>query len=31
MGYVYDFDHEHPRPPIELKELLGGKGATSLR
>ena len=27
MGYVYDFDHEHPRPPMELKELLGGKGA----
>jgi pyruvate,orthophosphate dikinase len=27
MGYVYNFDHEHPRPPMELKELLGGKGA----
>jgi len=27
MGYVYDFDHDHPRPPMELKELLGGKGA----
>ena len=27
MGYVYDFDHEHPRPPMELKSLLGGKGA----
>ena len=27
MGYVYDFDHEHPRPPMELKDLLGGKGA----
>ncbi len=27
MPYVYDFDHEHPRPPMELKDLLGGKGA----
>src|SRR5208282_1973579 len=27
MGYVYDFDHVHPRPPMELKDLLGGKGA----
>ncbi len=27
MGYVYDFDHTHPRPPMELKDLLGGKGA----
>jgi pyruvate,orthophosphate dikinase len=27
MAYVFDFDHEHPRPPMELKELLGGKGA----
>ena len=27
MGYVFDFDHEHPRPPMELKSLLGGKGA----
>ncbi|MHB8456551.1 MAG: pyruvate, phosphate dikinase [Acidimicrobiales bacterium] len=27
MAYVYDFDHSHPRPPMELKELLGGKGA----
>ena len=27
MGYVYGFDHEHPRPPMELKDLLGGKGA----
>ena len=27
MGYVYDFDHEHPRAPMELKDLLGGKGA----
>ena len=27
MSYVYDFDHVHPRPPMELKDLLGGKGA----
>ncbi|MGH9297685.1 MAG: pyruvate, phosphate dikinase, partial [Acidimicrobiales bacterium] len=27
MGYVYGFDHEHPRPPMEMKDLLGGKGA----
>jgi pyruvate,orthophosphate dikinase len=27
MAYVYDFDHQHPRPPMELKGLLGGKGA----
>jgi len=27
MTYVYGFDHAHPRPPMELKELLGGKGA----
>ncbi len=27
MAYVYDFDHAHPRPPMELKDLLGGKGA----
>ncbi|HEV2362449.1 MAG TPA: PEP/pyruvate-binding domain-containing protein, partial [Acidimicrobiales bacterium] len=27
MTYVYDFDHVHPRPPMELKALLGGKGA----
>ncbi len=27
MAYVYDFDHAHPRPPMELKGLLGGKGA----
>jgi len=25
MGYVYGFDHEHPRPPMELKDLLGGR------
>ena len=27
MDYVYDFDHKHPRAPMELKDLLGGKGA----
>src|ERR1022692_607064 len=27
MPYVFDFDHEHARPPMELKDLLGGKGA----
>jgi len=27
MGYVYDFDYKHPKPPMELKGLLGGKGA----
>ncbi len=27
MDLVYGFDHEHPRPPKELKGLLGGKGA----
>ncbi|HTU37467.1 MAG TPA: PEP/pyruvate-binding domain-containing protein, partial [Acidimicrobiales bacterium] len=27
MPYVFDFDHTHPRPPMELKDLLGGKGA----
>jgi len=27
MTYVYSFDHEYPRPPMELKDLLGGKGA----
>ena len=27
MTLVYDFSHEHPRPPMELKDLLGGKGA----
>ncbi|MGI9030272.1 MAG: pyruvate, phosphate dikinase [Ilumatobacteraceae bacterium] len=25
--YVYAFDHKHRRPPMEYKELLGGKGA----
>jgi pyruvate,orthophosphate dikinase len=27
MAYVFDFDHEHPQPPMAMKELLGGKGA----
>jgi pyruvate,orthophosphate dikinase len=27
MAFVYDFDHRHRRPPMELKDLLGGKGA----
>jgi pyruvate,orthophosphate dikinase len=27
MVFVFGFDHEHPRPPMELKDLLGGKGA----
>ena len=27
MQFVYGFDHEHDRPPMELKDLLGGKGA----
>ncbi len=27
MPYVFDFDHTHPRSPMELKDLLGGKGA----
>ncbi len=25
--YVYAFDHKHKRPPMEMKDLLGGKGA----
>jgi pyruvate,orthophosphate dikinase len=25
--YVFDFDYPHPRPPMEMKDLLGGKGA----
>jgi pyruvate, orthophosphate dikinase len=25
--YVYGFDHKHRRPPMEMKDLLGGKGA----
>jgi len=27
MTFVYPFDHKHRRPPMELKDLLGGKGA----
>ncbi len=27
MALVYGFDHEHPYPPMDLKGLLGGKGA----
>lgn len=27
MQYVFGFDYKHPRPPMELKDLLGGKGA----
>ncbi len=27
MPYVFDFDHSHRKPPMELKDLLGGKGA----
>ena len=27
MTYVYAFDHKHRRPPMEYKDLLGGKGA----
>ena len=27
MTYVYAFDHPHEKPPMSLKDLLGGKGA----
>ena len=27
MPFVFDFDHKHRRPPMEMKDLLGGKGA----
>jgi pyruvate,orthophosphate dikinase len=27
MPFVYAFDHKHRRPPMQLKDLLGGKGA----
>jgi pyruvate,orthophosphate dikinase len=27
VTYVYAFDHKHKRPPMEMKDLLGGKGA----
>jgi len=25
--YVYSFDHKHKKPPMQMKDLLGGKGA----
>ena len=27
MPYVFAFDHKHRRPPMDMKDLLGGKGA----
>ncbi|HXW35262.1 MAG TPA: PEP/pyruvate-binding domain-containing protein, partial [Acidimicrobiales bacterium] len=27
MPFVYDFDHAHRKPPMDMKDLLGGKGA----
>ena len=27
MPFVYDFDHKHRKPPMQMKDLLGGKGA----
>ncbi|MGQ0618018.1 MAG: pyruvate, phosphate dikinase [Acidimicrobiia bacterium] len=27
MPYIYAFDHKHRKPPMEMKDLLGGKGA----
>jgi pyruvate,orthophosphate dikinase len=27
MPYVFDFDHPHRQPPMEMKDRLGGKGA----
>src|SRR3954469_17992711 len=27
MPYIYAFDHKHRKPPMDLKDLLGGKGA----
>jgi pyruvate,orthophosphate dikinase len=27
LPYVYAFDHRHRKPPMEMKDLLGGKGA----
>src|SRR5579862_328846 len=27
MPFVFDFDHSHRRPPMEMKDLFGGKGA----
>jgi len=27
MPFVYAFDHKHKKPPMQMKDLLGGKGA----
>src|SRR4030081_3410362 len=27
MPYVFAFDHKHRKPPMQMKDLLGGKGA----
>ena len=27
MRFVYPFDHKHKKPPMSMKDLLGGKGA----
>ena len=27
MPFVFSFDHKHRRPPMQMKDLLGGKGA----
>src|SRR5580704_7681209 len=27
MAFVYGFDHKHRKPPMQMKDLLGGKGA----
>src|ERR1051325_461925 len=27
MPFVFAFDHKHRKPPMEMKDLLGGKGA----
>src|SRR5688500_17367462 len=27
MAYVFAFDHKHRKPPMAMKDLLGGKGA----
>jgi len=27
MAYVFAFDHKHKKPPMSMKDLLGGKGA----
>jgi pyruvate,orthophosphate dikinase len=27
VPYVFSFDHKHRRPPMQMKDLLGGKGA----